>query len=56
VIDAPLTPAGASAKSAALTPLTLALNVTVKSTLAAALGLGSARLSDTTVGAVLLIV
>ena len=56
LIEVPVTPAGASAKSVASTPVTDSLKVTVKCTLAAAVGSASARLMETTVGAVLSIV
>jgi hypothetical protein len=49
-IDAPETPLVASAKSLASTPTTFWLNVTVKSTLDAFVGLAFARLTDATVG------
>src|SRR5438093_477481 len=52
VIDAALTPVAASAKSPASTPLTPSLNVTVKATLAAFVGLTLARLIEETLGAV----
>jgi hypothetical protein len=45
-----------SEKSAALTPVTDSLNVTVKFTVAALVGSASARMIDETVGAVLSIV
>ena len=55
-IEAPLTPLVTSAKSVLSTPLTLSLNVTVKFTLLAFVGLALARLMDKTVAAVLSIV
>src|SRR5215218_4089527 len=52
VIDGDVRPEFASAKSAASTPVTLSLNVTVQLTLDAFVGLEPARLIETTVGAV----
>ena len=51
-IDAPVT-VGESEKSAASTPVTDSLKVTVQLTLAALVGVAPARLIEVTVGAVL---
>ena len=48
-MKAPLTPLAASANALASTPVTLWLNVTVHDTVAALVGLESARLIETTV-------
>jgi len=50
-METPLTPVVVREKSPASTPLTLSLKVTVKSTLLSAVGLGSARLMEETLGA-----
>jgi hypothetical protein len=52
-MEAPATPVVFSENDAAVTPLTDSLNVTVKLTLAAFVGIGLARTTDDTVGAVL---
>ena len=52
VIEAPLTPLVTSVKSALSTPLTLSLNVTVKFTLLAFVGLAVAGLIEDTTGGV----
>ena len=53
VISAPITPVAAKTRSAVSTPLTSSLKVTVKSTLAAAVGFKSARTIEATTGKVL---
>src|SRR5437667_10164132 len=50
-MDGPATPAVVSAKSAASTPITASLNVTVKLIVAAFVGFGSARTIELIVGA-----
>ena len=54
--EEPTSPVAVRPKSAALTPVTISLKVTVKSTFVAAVGLAPARFEDTTAGAVLSIV